>query len=146
MSLKEAQLSNKTAVFNEWITKYKLETYTQPGMPRIISENDLMTFKGPDENWLKETRQQRARSGQTGELPDGMKYETSGAQTQSTYTVQFDAKSEQKDIERVKDGLQKGINATGTTYNISLFIAWEQSLSNVPAPWKCATFTVKSSK
>jgi len=147
MSLKEAQLKDKTAVFNEWTKKYnKLQTYTQQGMPRTISANDLLSFQGPNEAWLKDTRPQRARSGQTGVEPSGMKYETAGAQTESTYTVQFDPTSEKEDLERVLDGLQKGINATGTTYTIPLFIAWEQAVSNTPAPCRCATFTVKSTK
>jgi hypothetical protein len=86
MSLTANQLTNKNAVFNEWIAKYpELKTYTQQGLARTLSADDLLGFTAPDAAWLNETKQQRARSGQAGK--------PTGSQTSSTYTVQFDATS-----------------------------------------------------
>jgi hypothetical protein len=128
MSLKEAQLGNQTAVFNEWIAKHqKLKPFTQEGMPRTIRADDLTGFKKPDETWLSQTRQQRGRV---------------GSATPSTYTVvQFS----NNDVTDVVSALQAGKNAKGTTRVIPLHIAWEQAVeaTNAPAPWKCASITIK---
>lgn len=133
MSLKEDQLSNKNAIFSEWIANYKeLKLYTQQGLPRTLSADDLVDFKAPPEDWLKETRQQRARSGHAGK--------PAASQTQSTYTVQFDATTGQTDKENLVRALGKGQKGgPSATSSISLYIAWEQEGAARPANWKCAS-------
>jgi hypothetical protein len=130
MSLKEIALtlpSAKDSIFKELIAKNKdLDTYTYPGIPRTISADDLADFKAPDENWLSKTRPQRART---------------GGQTESTYTVEFDATSGSTDKENLKKALNKGQKGgPSATSSISLFVVWEQAVpnTNAPAPWKCA--------
>jgi hypothetical protein len=135
MSLTEKELSSKNAVFDEWTTKYtQLKTYTQHGIApaRTISADDLVNFKAPDETWLKQTRQQRGRSGPAGKPKE--------SQTESSYTVQF---SKTSDLTDVVQALRAGTKATGTSRIISLFIAWEQAGASAPSPWKCASITIK---
>jgi hypothetical protein len=143
MSLREDQLSDANAVFDEWTTKYPfLKTFTQPGIPRTISAADLIGFTAPDEQWLSQTRPLRSRSRQVGTEPSGMRVQTGGAETQSNYTVQFDPTTEQADKANIARGLPKGAQATGTTYQIKLYIAWEHA--DPPPPWNCAKFIVKA--
>jgi hypothetical protein len=135
MSLKEAHLPHKESVFNEWIAKYKdLKPYTQQGMPRTLSADDLVGFNAPNEAWLSQTRPQRGRSGGAGKPPE--------SQTPSTYTVQFDATSGTADKANLLTALKKGQKGgPSATSSISLFIAWERegASATAPAPWRCAS-------
>jgi len=94
MSLRVDQLNNKTAVFNEWIAKYpELKTYTQQGLRRTLSADDLVGFTAPDAAWLEATKPPRTRSRQIG-TDQGMRtLSPEPAQTPSAYTVQFDGAS-----------------------------------------------------
>ena len=60
MSLTEDKLTNKTAVFNEWIARYtELKPYTKDGVPRILKADSLSGFNppfGPVKTWIDEDR------------------------------------------------------------------------------------------
>jgi hypothetical protein len=67
MSLTADKLTNKSAVFNEWIGKYpELKNYTQQGLPRTLSADDLLGFTAPNAAWREATKPPRARSRQIG--------------------------------------------------------------------------------
>jgi hypothetical protein len=147
MSLREDQLNNRTAVFNEWIAKYpELNTYTQPGIPRTLSADDLVGFTAPDAAWLEATKPPRPRSRQIG-TDQGMKTLSAvPAQTPSAYTVQFDAASGNTDKANLMKALGKGQKGgPSATNSISLFIVWvregvESTVRQTEtAPWQCAS-------
>ena len=51
MPLTEDKLTNKTAVFNEWIARYtELKPYTKDGVPRQLTANSLAGFNPPPGN------------------------------------------------------------------------------------------------
>ena len=69
MSLREDQLTNKNAVFNEWIGRYSvLKPYTKDGVPRQLTANSLSGFNPPFDRvqtWIDDIKKQRGRRGGT---------------------------------------------------------------------------------
>jgi hypothetical protein len=147
MSPTADKLTNKSAVFNEWIAKYpELKNYTQQGLPRTLLADDLLGFTAPNAAWLEATKPPRARSRQIG-TDQGMRtLSPEPAQNPSTYTVQFDAASGNADKANLVRALQKGQKGEpSATNSISLFVVWLQegvtsaARQTETAPWKCAS-------
>jgi hypothetical protein len=128
MSPTANQLTNKNAVFNEWIAKYpELKTYIQQGLARTLSVADLLGFT--------------ARTLLGSKQPNNLS--PAPSQTPSTYTVQFDPTTGNADKSNLVRALQKGQKGgPSATNSISLFIAWEQegaASATRPPNWQCAS-------
>jgi hypothetical protein len=137
MSLKENQLNNQNAVFNEWIGKYSdLKPYTKDGVPRQLTANSLAGFNPPPGNqvvqkWIDDLKQQRGRSGGTTDPASAPKTPP----PPPTFTIQFDKSNAAGDKTTLVNALQKKTNGC----NVVLYIAREKSDNTTEqAPWSIA--------
>jgi hypothetical protein len=109
MSLSENQLSNKKAVFNEWIGRYPaLKPYTKDGVPRLLTEDSLSGFNAPPGNqlvqtWIDDIKKQRGRSGGTTNQGTAPKTPL----PPPTFTIQFDESNAEGDQTTLVKALQK---------------------------------------
>lgn len=137
MSLSENQLSNKKAVFNEWIGRYPaLKPYTKDGVPRLLTEDSLSGFNAPPGNqqvqrWIDDIKKQRGRSG--GTTDQGATPKT--PPPPPTFTIQFDESNADGDKTTLVKALQKKTNSC----DVVLYIAREKpDKTTEQAPWSIA--------
>ena len=136
MSLTEDKLTNKPAVFNEWIARYtELKPYTKDGVPRILKADSLSGFNppfGPVKTWIDDLKKQRGRSGGTTDPASAPKTPPPPL----TFTIQFDAHNAQAD----KDKLVKALQNVKNSCDVLLYIAREKpDKTTEQAPWSIAS-------
>lgn len=149
MSLRENQLTDQTAVLNEWIGRYSaLKPYAKSGVLRQLTANSLSGFNPPfgavqtsiDETFWGSLRRTLLGSKQPNNNVPAQDKLASQLARKPPPPIRYSlTQHPETRIKPTLRALQKGQKGgPSATSSISLYIAWEQDGAARPPNWKCA--------